>query len=419
MIEDSGAEARPLGKNSSIGLTASTDPQRHIGILDDCRGIAIVLVFLRHAEVFLPPKLDHAFDHPWEFASAVFSGKVTLSNLMAFVALFPWHLGWVALPIFFVVSGFCIHLSYCQPARPNLRAFYIRRFFRIYPAYLLALFVFAFFFPYSRLPLNKLFYWAQFGTHVLMCHNLFDSSIYAITASYWTIAIEVQLYLLFPLLLIYVRRSSFTRALLLLLVIEASLHIFATSFYRAPGDQPPAWLRASPFFFCFSWAIGAGIADAYLSKTTLPFTRIHPAVWLLPAILTSEWPAHEFSFSLFALFIASVISRCLSQGSSGERKSYLGRFIRRTGLYSYSIYLIHGPIMIAVVSLSAACFTWIGTQTFMAFAIALASWLITFPLGALMYYWVEKPGIALGKRLLRAWSLRSARAVETRIVSTA
>ncbi len=69
----------------------------------------------------------------------VLPGRLDLQTIIAFIVLFPAHLGWVALPIFFVVSGFCIHLTYCAFSQPSLKAFYIRRFFRIYPAYLLAL----------------------------------------------------------------------------------------------------------------------------------------------------------------------------------------------------------------------------------------------------------------------------------------
>ncbi len=211
--------------------------------------------------------LTNALDHPWQFASDVFAGKVDFPTLLTYIALFPGHLGWVALPIFFVVSGFCIHLSYFQSGRPSLKAFYVRRFFRIYPAYLLALLIFATVFPWSRLPFNKLTNWAQLGAHLLQCHNFFETSLYAINASYWTIGIEVQLYLLFPLMLLVVRRYSYTGLLILLGLVEVSLHTFSALFCYAPGHFPPAWLRASPFFFCFSWAIGAAMAEAYLKQT--------------------------------------------------------------------------------------------------------------------------------------------------------
>ena len=148
------------------------------------------------------------------------------------------------------------------------------------------------------------------------------------------------------------------------------------------------------------------MADAFLSGKPLPFTKIHPLVWLVPGILTSQYPAHEFSFTLFSLGTASVIARCVTQGSVEERKSFLGRFIRRTGVYSYSLYLIHGPILIVLMELIQAWLPGIRNQPLLLFAVAVSGWLVIFPLSALMYQWVEKPGIALGKRVLRSRSHR-------------
>jgi peptidoglycan/LPS O-acetylase OafA/YrhL len=408
MTDNAGKEAQLSSEPGSANASAlrGSLPKLHIPILDDCRGIAIFLVFLRHCEAFLPAWWDHALDRPWEFASDVFSGKADLGAVIAYLILFPGHLGWVALPIFFVVSGFCIHLSYCQTSRPSLKAFYVRRFFRIYPAYFVALLVFATVFPWSRLSFTKLTGWAQLGAHVFQFHNFFETSLYAVNASYWTIAIEVQLYLLFPLLLLFARRFSYTWLLVGLGAIEISLHTFSALFCYAPGHFPPAWLRASPFFFCFSWALGAALADAYLSRKPLPFSRVHPAIWLVPAVLTSPIPAHEFSFTFFSLATAGILSRHLSGDPVDERKSILGRFIRRTGLYSYSIYLIHGPIVIALTFLYETAFRGIENNPFLILGAALSTWIVIFPVSALMYNWVEKPGIALGKKVLRTWLRR-------------
>jgi peptidoglycan/LPS O-acetylase OafA/YrhL len=397
----------PTQSQNAPGQLPAQPPSRrnlHVPILDDARGLAIILVYLRHAEVFLPPRLDHYLDNAWQFAVDVFSGKVDLPTIITFIVLLPGRLGWVALPIFYVVSGFCIHLTYCASSRPSLKGFYIRRFFRIYPAYLLALLVFATVFPGSSLPFTKLTHWAQLVSHIFQFHNLSDLTLYAINGSYWTIAIEVQLYLLFPLLLIFARRFSYAWLLFALLLVEVSLHSVSALFFYGPGHFSPALLRANPFFFCFSWAIGAAMADAFLSGKPLPFTKIHPLVWLVPGILTSEFPSHEFSFTLFSLGTASVIARCIAQGSPTERKSLLGRFIRTTGVYSYSLYLIHGPILIVMMELIQGWFPAIRNQPLVIFAVAVSGWIVIFPLSALMYKWVEKPGIALGKRVLRSRS---------------
>jgi peptidoglycan/LPS O-acetylase OafA/YrhL len=410
-----GAEVPVVNNSCSHG----TPVGKRLGILDDFRGMAAILVFLGHCDNFVPTNLAQAFMHPENFAADVFSGKVDLQTLISFIILFPFRLGWSAVPMFFVISGFCIHLTYCQAARPSLREFYVRRFFRIYPPYLVAVLFFGILFPWSRLPLTKLTYWAQLLTHLLLCHNVSDFFVWAISPAYWTIAVEVQLYLLFPLLLLYARRFSYRQALVLLAVIELSLHATSILAFDLHGQVSPAWLRTSPFFYWFSWALGAALADAYLNRAPLPFLRIHPTVWLAPWLLTSTWPGREFSFTFFALFTASVLARYLRAESHEERRSYLGRFVRRTGLYSYSVYLLHEPILGAVVSIYLARFPGMANYPLLIFAAGVSSWLVVYPLAAAMYYWVEKPGIKLGKRVLGVWSSQGVRQVETGVTSTA
>ena len=406
----------PAVGQGDVGVTGrkptGSGAAHRLGILDDCRGIAAMMVFLGHCEDFLPAHVGGTLADPLGFLATVFAGKADIHSLVSFIAFFPFHLNWCALSIFFVVSGFCIHMTYFQQSRPSVAKFYLRRFFRIYPAYLLAILLFGIFFPGSRLGFTKLTHWAQFVTHLLLCYNISDYSVWAIAASYWTIAVEVQLYLLFPLLALFVRRYSYNWVLLWLLVLELLLHTISVLFCYNHGQVPPAWFRASPFFYCFSWAIGAGLADAYLNRKPFPVARIHPLVWLLPFLLTSGWQSHEYSFTFFALFIASALARYFQKaekdpGADDERKTWVGRFVRQTGLRSYSFYLLHEPILIAVVLLYEAHFPGIEKNSYLIFLAAASSWIITYPLSGLMYRWVEQPGIALGKKLIRTMTRRS------------
>jgi peptidoglycan/LPS O-acetylase OafA/YrhL len=417
-ITDAAMAGNPAVESSkTANAPVSGGRSLHLPILDDCRGVAIILVILRHCSALLPPEILSDFDHPWQFLANAFSGKVDLQTVIAFVLFYPAHLGWVALPIFFVVSGFCIHLSYTQTKRPSIQAFYIRRFFRIYPAYLLGVFFFAFLFPVTRLPFTKLAYWFQFGAHLFQVHNWFALSLYAINGSYWTIAIEVQLYLLFPIFLFYARRFSYGWLLVILAALELSEHSVSALFCYGHGGFPPPWLMASPFFFCFSWAIGAAMADAYLKGESFPLAKIHPIFWLIPGVLTGSNRAYEFSFTFFALTTAGIIWRYLDNGAAQERKSLLGRFVRVTGYYSYSIYLIHSPIMLGAANVYEAVFPGIEKNPFLIYLAGASSWLIFFPISMLMYYWVEKPGIALGKRVLKMWSSSGRNQVSTQPVS--
>ena len=122
----------------------------------------------------------------------------------AFLVLSPLIFGNFGVAVFFVISGFCIQLSYARSAQAGFRAFYIRRFFRIYPPYLVALLFFAVVFPPTRLGFAKLWDWAQFGSHLLLVHNFDARAFDGINGAFWSIAVEVQLYLLFPVLVVLI-----------------------------------------------------------------------------------------------------------------------------------------------------------------------------------------------------------------------
>src|ERR1700722_10830709 len=118
----------PMGQSNEGALAGtlkrSGDAHR-LGILDDCRGIAAIMGFLGHCEDFLPADVGRTLVDPLGFIATAFPGKGALHLLASFIAFFPFHLDWCALSIFFVVSGFCIHMTYFQPSRPSVAKFYL------------------------------------------------------------------------------------------------------------------------------------------------------------------------------------------------------------------------------------------------------------------------------------------------------
>jgi peptidoglycan/LPS O-acetylase OafA/YrhL len=411
-IAKSGKEgaAQGVGVASKSLSSKDTDAMR-LGLLDDCRGLGVMFVFLAHCASSFPLTYALAFEHPWEFLWSIFSGKVDTMTTAAFFIFYPVHMFWVALPIFFVVSGFCIHLTYTPQDRPDLRAYYVRRFFRIYPPYLIPLLFFAFLFPWTRLPFTKLTYWGQLVTHLFMCHNISELSICAINTSYWTLAVEVQLYALFPLVMLFVRRSSYLRVLVVLAVVEFVLRAYANIVYDLPGSFAPAFLRASPFFYCFSWVSGAALADSYLTGKQLPFAKVHPLIWFVIGLLLSPYPTSAYAYPFFALATVSYLSRRFQRPVTTVKLSPLRRYIRLTGTYSYSIYLLHAPLLMALYIVAEAHYPGLAQNPFLLFALGVSTWPFIFPMGALMYHWLEKPSIALGRKVLRSWSKRTERPV--------
>ena len=140
--------SRRFRQTAACSMNPANKKTTHLEFLDVLRGVAILWVFLAHStgiSYALPP-----WGKGWvrEFAGTA------LPALM-----YPLTYGTAGVAIFFVVSGFCIHLSYLRGRPGDWRGFFVRRFFRIYPPYLVALAWFAFCFPKSRLAFGVHFPW--------------------------------------------------------------------------------------------------------------------------------------------------------------------------------------------------------------------------------------------------------------------
>ena len=81
---------------------------------------------------------------------------------------YPLSFGWLGVCLFFVLSGFCIHSSYLRSARFSLSIFYVRRFWRIYVPYAVALVGFIII---NRVYLAETTSLRQLATHLLMAYN--------------------------------------------------------------------------------------------------------------------------------------------------------------------------------------------------------------------------------------------------------
>lgn len=376
-------------------------PKQHLQFLDSFRGIAILSVFLFHclSAGFGRDSLNwgtwfRSFDDP-----------------KPFLALLPFTYGWAGVAVFFVVSGFCIHLSFLRGAAHDWRGFYLRRFFRIYPPYLLAVLFFAFVFPTTRLAFHTLKDWGQLGVHLLLLHNLSYGSFFTINGSFWSIGSEVQLYLIYPLLIALVSRLGWQRALIVVGSLEMVLRGLLSFLPFFTGHQLPALVSQSPFMFWYSWAIGAAVADAYVHERPLPFRSFPATLWLVLAVGAFFVKLLvPYSFPLFALLTATCITKCLQRvqepaaqepAATGGLQTPLLAHLRLLGLWSYSFYLFHQPLVrafpralraLGVVSLSSLA----------TFALCLCLYPLLLGLAGLCYKYCELPSIALGKRFMRA-----------------
>lgn len=380
------------------------NPVKHVDFLDHIRGIAILAVLFFHT-------LGNVYGYdalPWNGWFRDFSVPVS------FLCFLPFSFAQAGVPIFFVVSGFCIHMSFQQQGQ-RYGSFFLRRFFRIYPPYLAALFFSVLLImARSGLDFHTQAVWTQLLTHSFLVHNYSPDTFSGLNASFWSLAVEAQLYLLYPALLALVARFDWRRTMIFLAGCELLIRGL-DGLIQTVGATGTLWghiswlFTGSPLGYWFSWALGAFIADAFLKKRPLPFIKASPIWWIvLVVVCYFVKPLNSFRFLLFAVITAIFVSKLLA----GVRPKYnipafWSGILKNIGLWSYSIYLLHQPLIHVYSYVIAGVVPEEFRPAPIMFLLIVVAWLPVIPFGFLWYEIVELPSITLGKRFIQKLDARN------------
>jgi peptidoglycan/LPS O-acetylase OafA/YrhL len=369
------------GDTRNTLLTAVRTPS-HLARIDVLRGVAILSVIAFH---FLGATFG--VEHPGFHDYLLALDGVKLSWWL----FTPFAFGWSGVALFFVISGYVIHRSYLLSDSFSWSGFAGRRFWRLYPAYLILLIVFTY---HSRVS----FFSKDFILHLFLLNNISNPTFYGrINGVFWSLAVECQLYVLYPLAIIAYKRSGWGFALGLSFVAATVWLVIAYVMVRLPPDSPQIWF--SPVFLWPTWLIGAVIAEKHIRGSRLFESQ---RIWIISmAILCAIACSVQIVFPLafhFASFAwAGVID------AYAVRKSNInsfGRLIASIGVISYSVYIIHQPLIYPLINFLER----IGIQN-PPFQIILGGVLflpIIYFLGWISYMALEQNGIQLGKRLSKA-----------------
>jgi peptidoglycan/LPS O-acetylase OafA/YrhL len=328
--------------------------------LDGLRGLAILPVMLYHLTFF---------------------GHATSPADQALTFL-P-SLGWTSVDLFFVLSGYLITgiLRRARGSERYLRSFYARRALRIFPLYYGVLFFFFVIAPHVKalgdpaafwLPgaeRETLWYWLYLQNLHVAFTGQFDHHFLGIA---WTLSIEEQFYLVWPLVVLFASRNGLIR-------ICAGL-IAGAFVLRAVGigtGAPP--LSVMTFTLCRVDTLAAGALLAVLAQDPAAMRRlggiarralpVAAVLWLavvlwarhttatpLPpdhvltpdersllalAFTRSPWiQTLGYSFDL-AFYASLLVSTLAARPGSILARCFESGLLRGFGKYSYAMYLLH------------------------------------------------------------------------------
>jgi peptidoglycan/LPS O-acetylase OafA/YrhL len=304
--------------------------------------------------------------------------------------------------IFFIISGYLLSASLMSHLRRKpgtsvaLQHFYLRRVFRIYPAYLISLALLS-----ALLDADL----ADVALHSLNLHNLFADSHRSINPVYWTLAVEFQWYLIAPALILFLARSGWPAAMgTLLLAVGVSVatrYHYLNLYFGRDIDLDRLILLAHDQLHIHLFNFLIGILLYNWRDRQLPYPLAVLAL-SLPALVVCGYQLNDVLPALIARdpslkhqFLV-YYPACLLLGLimfAGLRLRLGGRILQIVSfvsLISYSLYIYHHPLLDY---LAAFEFGW---------ASLLLLYLgVSFLVSALSYHLIEAPGMRYSRRLLQ------------------
>ncbi len=309
--------------------------------LNGLRGVAVSIVMLHHFVMALTAS------HSWE------RGLFTLLSA-----------GWLGVEIFFVISGFLITKSLIETRdrAHHFRNFYVRRALRILPLYFCLLtcyYLLLFLFPRAisdnlAFPMKR--HWYLFWFNLSNGFAWVETRGLGSLAHLWSVAIEEQFYLVWPLVLFYVSKRRHLTLSLTLFAFTLLLRGYAIwagidswAIYVTTPLRLDGLLLGATLFLLFSSDEKRG-----------PHFLFHPLILSTAALALGftfyfegpearSWGMQTFGYLALALLSTGWIYNLVTQREKAIGAWFLNaRPFQLIGKYSYACYLLNYPLWFTV-----------------------------------------------------------------------
>ena len=338
-----------------------------IEALDSVRGIAAFIVVIHHCFLTRAVYSDFFFSH-W---------KTHATGLVSWIFLYtPARIVWAgyeAVTLFYVLSGLVLALPWVEGKAPEYKKFAMRRMCRLYIPYMVGiaaagvlnvvLFQHAYVSGASGW-VNSMTWTNPVTPYVLFDHIALIGHHATINGVTHTLIWEIRVSLLFPLIIVPIYRWGVRGALAVLAFLMA-LIVGLQLLYGDIGavgnllvgrpnqsllNKSAFELQWTAYYACF-FVFGSLLA-ARLREIRLFFSRA--GSWLGFVLLGSGLLVFQGHWSQwhavqeFMVAVGSVLILCAALAPGGVEKMLLKRFPRYLGKLSFSLYLVHLPVILAL-----------------------------------------------------------------------
>ena len=304
--------------------------------IDGLRFVAIAMVVLYHVNIFVTNKVPFDFTRPapdywWMFQFLDSDRKGVL--------------------LFFVISGFILALPFARAARKEgkpveMKRYFLRRLTRLEPPYFLTMIA-----SYLGIILLKGHGFAELlnrtftglfpslAVSLVYMHNVIFPHNLSVNPVAWSLEIEIQFYILMPLLAVVFKFTARTRWLLLATVMAGFIffqHLLQPGVYTL-------------FNYIQYFLLGFLLVDVYLSNYK---PKLFPGASIIIGILCLAFIGYadlrQFNYQEYVFVPVIFIFYVLALTDGFWKRVFSFRLLTVIGGMCYSIYLLHYNIIAVV-----------------------------------------------------------------------
>jgi peptidoglycan/LPS O-acetylase OafA/YrhL len=298
--------------------------RQHYPALDGLRGLAILLV---------------VFYHNFGFINYFF-------------------FGWLGVDLFFVLSGYLITSILMNDLgnKNYLRNFYMRRMLRIFPLYYLCLIIFLLIVPAFNINLdvkyytdNQVWLWTYFQNWLYI---LKPNEVTNTLHHFWSLAVEEQFYLIWPVTILIVKKPKRLIVLLCTVLIAVIVLRYIVWIYKI---ENLAYFNLFTFSRVDGICIGSILAllmktnprfiEKYTTAIILSLAGVNFLFYFFNRDNNFTFPYLAIAgYTTFAVMLALLVYESIKGANKPVELLFNNRIMKFFGKYSYGLYVYHWPV---------------------------------------------------------------------------